>query len=64
MTYTLTQKEYNESAMYELFGQIMYENGVEDRPEEMDENIINDYFFNREHSLDSLKELIDIFICF
>lgn len=57
MTHTLTQKEYNESAMYELFGQIMYENGVEDRPEEMDENIINDYFFNREHSLDSLKRV-------
>ena len=57
MTYEINQKVYNESPMYFLLEQVMYDNNISALDvTSIDSELLNQYFFNSEHPLQGLRK--------
>ena len=57
MTYEINQKVYNESPMYFLLEQVVYDNNISALDvTSIDSELLNQYFFNSEHPLQGLRK--------
>lgn len=57
MTYEINQKVYNESPMYFLLEQVMYDNNISALDvTSIDSELLSQYFFNSEHPLQGLRK--------
>ena len=57
MTYEINQKVYNESPMYFLLEEVMYDNNTNALDvTSIDSELLNQYFFNSEHPLQGLRK--------
>lgn len=57
MAYEINQKVYNESPMYFLLEQVMYDNNISALDvTSIDSELLNQYFFNSEHPLQGLRK--------